>query len=74
MIRLPQPDERPFVRNCTPGKVTFGSNSTLVISRSCGVWVDEHWATFDDFRTDDSVMKLAIRGRISIEYIKMGVT
>ena len=69
MIRIPSESERAFVRNQTEWQVTFAPKSLLVLPHGCGVFVDENWASFDDFRHDQSVMLLWSRGRISVEYL-----
>jgi len=68
MIRTPKPNERVFVRNTTEHSVSFAPHSLVVIKRGGGVWVDEHWASFDAFRHDPTVMALSRRNRVSISY------
>lgn len=68
MLRRPTDNERLFVRNTSPASVTFAPTKLLVMQRGSGVWVDEHWSTFEEFRDDPAVMGLSSRNRILVEH------
>lgn len=71
MIRKPLAEERPFARNNSEHVLTFYPG-TLKIARGCGVWIDEHWVSFDDFRFNKSVMDHHRLSRLVVEYILPG--
>lgn len=67
MIRSPEGEERAFVRNTSQGEVTFHPG-TKKLRRGGGVWVDEHWGSFEEFKNNHSVNTLFHRNRIQVEY------
>lgn len=57
-----------FVRNQTKHSVSFAPSKLLVLKRSTGAWVDEHWPTPQAFREDINVLAHWSRNHIAVEY------
>jgi hypothetical protein len=75
VARLPIPQlkngMRAFVKNISEHQVAF-CPGTLKLHFGGGVWVDGHWPTYEDFRLNESVMKLHDRGRIEVHFYPWG--